>query len=281
MRWLALVLILVAAPAWAGPAEDAAVRATEVRDKHCADMAQDRTSGATGALVAVAPVLDEVSRAYDETRAPFLLYWRGVLFECTNQEARATTDLTEFVGSPENQSQLPQLVQDAHRRLRRLGTGAPAPPPKPTAARLTVALGGQYELLADDGPYHYGGLGLQGSLALVGPLRLLAFVRLSVGPSHEGVASPERSALVPWGVGLVARVGDDVALRVGGVATFSINVADDGGFWLLPGASAVIGGAFKLGPAPLELQPELQIGFLESYFHFRAGVSIAVRIGGS
>ncbi len=278
---LVLLSLLAPRPVRAGPAEDAALRATEIRDQHCADTAQDRASGVTGALAAVVPVLDEVSRVYDETAAAFLLYWRGVLFECMGREDRAIDDLQRFADGDENQAQLPQLVQDAERRLRRLGVGRSVGGDAPSfaAPRVTIAAGGNYELLADASPYHYGGGGLQGSVGLVGPLRLLAFVRLSVGPPHGGVDAPERSGLVPWGVGLAARIGDDAALRVGGVATFALDGDEVGGYGLLAGASALFGGAFQLGPIPLELQPEVRAGFLGARFHLTGGVSVAVRIG--
>ena len=277
VRWLTLTLLLLASPAWAGPAEDAALRATDVRDEHCADMAQDRTSGMTAALLAVAPVLDEVSRVYDETAASFLLYWRGVLLECSNQEARAIVDLEAFADDADNLAALPQLVQDARRRLRRLGSSeAPGPPPI-TAPRLIIALGGNYDLVADVDAYHYGGVGLQGSIALAGPLRLLTFVNFSVGPPHVGAPEPERAALVPWGLGAELRVGDEVGFRAGGLFSLVVDGDDQSGFALLPGFSGLVGGAFKLGPAPLELRPELEVGVL-LYFHLRVGVSLALRL---
>ena len=277
VRCLSLIVLLLAAPAWAGPAEDAALHATDVRDEHCADMAQDRTSGMTGALLAVAPVLDEVSRVYDETHASFLLYWRGVLLECSNQEARAVADLEAFAADADNQATLPQLVQDARRRLRRLSSGpAPTPPPL-KGPRLTVALGGHYDLVADGQANHYGGGGLQVSVGLVGPLRLVGFISLSVGPPHLGAPAPERAALLPWGVGAEARFGDASAFRIGGLASF-VPLGDDvGGYTVRPGVSALVGGSFQLGQAPLELRPELEIGYLLG-FHLRVGIAIALRV---
>lgn len=279
MHWLSLIVLLIATPAFAGPAEDAALRATEVRDEHCADMAQDRTSSMTGALVAVAPVLDEVSRVYDETGEPYLLYWRGVLLECSNQESRAVNDLQAFAADPVNRSQLPELVRDAERRLRRQGVTVSPSTDTPGAPRVVIALGGAYDLLANDvSPHHYGGVSLAGSFGLVGPLRLIGFGRFAVGAEEQGPDGPQRSALVPFGVGAQARLGDEVAFRIGGLATFLVNQVEDHEFAFTAGATALIGGAFKLGPAPLELRPELELGFLGPLFHASAGVSLAVRL---
>ena len=147
------------------------------------------------------------------------------------------------------------------------------------APRVVIALGGGYELLANESaPHHYGGVSLAGSFQLIGPLRVIGFGRFAVGTPHVGTAEAQRSALVPFGVGLQARIGDTTAFRVGGLATFLVNELEDVGPVFSAGATFLIGGAFQLGESPLELRPELEVGFLGPFLHFTGGIAIAVRI---
>ncbi len=99
-----------------------------------------------------------------------------------------------------------------------------------------------------------------------------------VGSPHVGTTEPQRSALVPFGIGLQGRFGGDVAFRIGGLATFAVNQVESLGPPFTAGATAVIGGAFRLGETPLELRPELEVGFLGPFFHFTGGVAVAARI---
>ena len=274
--------LLLASTAWAGPAEDAATRASEVREVHCAEMAADRTGSMTSALAAVAPVLDEVSRAYEEAKTPYLLYWRGVLLQCSGQLVRALEDLTAFADETDNQEILPDLVRDARRRARRLErTGVdPATAQRSFGPRATIAIGGAYVLVADPtSPFHYGAASLDGSIGIVGPLRVVAFGRLGWGPLRETADGPERSALVPFGAGLGIRLGDAVAFRAQVLLNVAPNdFAEHGGPALL-GVSAALGGAFQLGASPLELRPELTVGVLGASLHLSAGASVGLRIG--
>ncbi len=169
MRFLA-VLLLLASNAWAGPAEDAALKANQVRDVHCAEMAADRTSSMTSALVAVAPVLDEVSRVYEQTKAPYLLYWRGVLLQCSGQEARATEDLDTFVSDPGNQRYLPSLLIP-------VGAGV--------GVRLGDALGFRAQVRLDVAPNQVpelGGEALVGISGVVGGAFQLGEIPLEIRP---------------------------------------------------------------------------------------------------
>ncbi len=280
MRFLA-VLLLLASNAWAGPAEDAALQANQVRDLHCAEMAADRTSSMTSALVAVAPVLDEVSRVYEQTKAPYLLYWRGVLLQCSGQEARATEDLSTFVADPGNQRYLPDLVRDGERRLRHLDRGGAAPPEIEFGPRATVSVGGGYELLVDSAsPHHYGGLGLDGSIQIVGPLRAVVFGRFGWGTATEGADGIQRSLLIPVGAGIGLRLGDALGFRAQVRLDVAPNQVPELGGDALVGISGVVGGAFQLGSIPLEIRPEATFGVLGGFFHFSAGLSVGVRLGG-
>ena len=278
---LLLAMLLLASPAWAGPAEDAALKANQVRDQHCAEMAADRTSSMTSALVAVAPVLDEVSRVYEETKAPYLLYWRGTLLQCSGQESRAREDLRTFVVDAGNQRFLPDLVRDAERRLRHLEPGGPQPVGLDFGPRATVSLGGGYGLLADaSSPHHYGGLALDGSIQIIGPLRAVVFGRFGWGTARETVDGTERSALIPVGAGVGVRLGDAFGFRAQVRLDVAPNQVPELADEAMVGISGLVGGAFQLGAIPIELRPEATFGVLGTFFHLSVGVSVGVRIGG-
>lgn len=97
-----------------------ALEAAQVRDELCTDVAGDETTLAAQSLTRVGDVWARVSEAYEASQEPFLLYWRGVLGQCLNQDARAKADLEGFLAGSSGEATYTDLVRDARRRLRRL-----------------------------------------------------------------------------------------------------------------------------------------------------------------
>jgi hypothetical protein len=114
-------LILGLGPASAGSATDAAVAAQEVAEEHCAQAWTGKAVESAGALQQVARTLEVVGAAYEETEQPYLLYWRGVLFQCLGQYERAKDDLETFVESEKGSSTYVDQVQQAKLYLERAG----------------------------------------------------------------------------------------------------------------------------------------------------------------
>ena len=94
---VALLTLLLPAPASASPAEDAAVLAAGVKDQYCADIFHQRVTLKAGSLKEVAAAWETVSEAYDATDELYLLYWRGTLAQCLNGfDDTARQDLEAF-----------------------------------------------------------------------------------------------------------------------------------------------------------------------------------------
>ncbi len=102
-------------------AEQLALEAAEVRDRYCSDVAGGSTTLAAQTLTTVGGVWARVSAHLEQSRKVYLLYWRGVLGQCLNQDERAQEDLTTFVEAREGDPVWESLVKDARRRLRLLG----------------------------------------------------------------------------------------------------------------------------------------------------------------
>lgn len=122
---LALVLsALLAVPAAFAEdppdAEAVAVQAAEIAHRHCSDVASAASVGAAEALNEVSPVLVAVARAYETHGDPFLLFWKGVLNQCLDQEDRATEDFEGFLAGVGDDAAYSAQVRDARLRLRRL-----------------------------------------------------------------------------------------------------------------------------------------------------------------
>ena len=88
---------------------------------HCSDVAAGKGTTVATATREVATALADVSEALDATGATYLLYWRGLLFECIENEERAKEDLTAFTAAVAGDPvYLPQF-KDANKRLDRIG----------------------------------------------------------------------------------------------------------------------------------------------------------------
>lgn len=117
-----LLSLLITSPAWAGSAEDVAVRASEVQEQYCADLVDSNVTLRAGSLREVAEVWEAVSRAYDASPELYLLYWRGALAQCLGGfDDTARTDLQAFWRASVDDPGLAEQRRDAERRLRRLG----------------------------------------------------------------------------------------------------------------------------------------------------------------
>ena len=142
---LTLTLVAVASPAWAQDstsAEAVALAAEAAHTAHCSNVASLGVSEAAAANAEVSRAWEQVSVAYEENGASYLLYWRGVLGQCLGHEARAVTDLMAYVEAAEDDGVSVGLVRDARRRLRRMGATVEGPPPGRAAGAVSLAGGG-------------------------------------------------------------------------------------------------------------------------------------------
>jgi len=101
--------------------EQLAVEASNVQNEHCADAASNQETGGIRSISTVSDTWVRVSERYDQSGESYLLYWRGVLAQCMDQEDRALADLKEFISRSEGNSLWATLIKDAERRARQLG----------------------------------------------------------------------------------------------------------------------------------------------------------------
>ena len=124
--------------------ETLALEAAEVQNKHCADAYGRDTTRALQSIATVAEVWARVSEQYEKSGETFLLYWRGVLAQCMDQEERGLTDLKGFVAESGSSTLWVALVKDATRRIRQLerktGTSSGPRPLAPDEARAAVGV---------------------------------------------------------------------------------------------------------------------------------------------
>jgi len=116
-----VTLLLTASSARADPSLDLAMEADSVNQEHCADLYSSQVGQAASSTLVVAEVWGRLSEVYETSKAPYLLYWRGVLAQCLGRDDAAVEDLNAFVASQEGQTMFDDLVRKAKARLRRLG----------------------------------------------------------------------------------------------------------------------------------------------------------------
>ena len=97
--------------------EAIALEAAQVIDEHCAAAAGGSATAAAASVAIVSDVWRRVSEELETSRKVYLLYWRGVLGQCLDQEERALADLTEFVDARRGSDLWTSLVDDAKRRI--------------------------------------------------------------------------------------------------------------------------------------------------------------------
>jgi len=301
VRALALLLLLPSIalaqpipPLAVDPAEAAAQEAHRVNESLCARAASLETTDAASELGQVVQVWSDVSATWDKTGKTFLLYWRGVLGQCIGQDDRAYVDLLGFTRDQSNEALFSALMDDARRRLRVLrlqgvgsAVGRVLRPRRAGPPLLQVGVGGSYQLALDPpAPFHYGTIGIDVSVRIVGPLRVMAFARPSISGVNltvEGSLPLEerrsRSVIVPFGVGPHLRLGSPqkVSPSVAVLGHFAVN-SDVDGVRFLPGVALHAGIDLPFGQTPIALRPFVEIGNLARLFVLRGGATVVVSI---
>jgi hypothetical protein len=112
--------------------EALAQEAHEVLLTHCAEAGGADMTRAAESVAVVSDVWARVSAQVESSRKVYLLYWRGVLAQCLDQEERALQDLQSFVGARKGSDLWAGLISDADRRITQLerqvtGPGRVAP----------------------------------------------------------------------------------------------------------------------------------------------------------
>lgn len=166
---LFVVLGASAQPALAAkPAEAAAKRASDAHEAWCSDASAGRATRHAQALVELAPILAEVSRVFEESGEPYLLFWRGMLNRCLSQEEQAEDDLRAFVSFAGASELYANQVQRAVALLRRSAAPSTSSGSRPSPTVGGVILGSGLAA----GSAALGGLaGWQGGLASEGQAR--------------------------------------------------------------------------------------------------------------
>lgn len=150
MLRLVLAFSLLALPAFAGDSpvvvEDVdsvglAVDASEAHQQWCAQAGQGDVLLASQAIGPVSDVWGRVSEAWETGGELSLLYWRGMLGQCLSQEELARNDFARFIERAADEAGLRGQVQDARRRLKRLGGEVAAPAPGRAPALVGVGIG--------------------------------------------------------------------------------------------------------------------------------------------
>jgi hypothetical protein len=103
--------------AFAGDAGLAADRAAEALRDHCRP---GRGPASPARVALVGEIWGRTTAAYEASSARYLLYWRGMLADCVDQDARAGEDLALFLAAHKQTPALRDLVGRARLRLRRL-----------------------------------------------------------------------------------------------------------------------------------------------------------------
>lgn len=268
--------------------DEAALRAYNVREEHCADLASATdTSSKARRLEEVAPVYADLSEVYDATGEVFLLWWRGVLAQCVEWDQNAIEDFSAFVSDEQARIDYPDMHREARIRLRRMGV---SPRDLQRAAGVTteprfyIGLGGGVQVLADgEDAFGYAIIAPDLSVRLQGPLLIMGHLRLGLSQPARYVGSGEEvpgrlSVQTLFGVGPALRIGDG-PLRGHVAALFQIapNVGSDSFAHPVAAGAAVSGGVtIPLGDSPLELRPLVEVGFLNDFFSLRGGAQVVL-----
>ncbi len=127
MRWFQLLSasLIATSPALAAPGdevENLAVLANDVNQEYCAEIYTQDVRLAAQGYQKVAGAWEAVDVGYEESGSSILLYWRGVLAHCLDQDEIAERDLRNLVEWTEgvDDEEIAGLVADAETRLKRL-----------------------------------------------------------------------------------------------------------------------------------------------------------------
>ncbi len=123
--------------------EALAIEAHQILTDHCAEVEGTDTTLAAQSVTVVSEVWARISAQLEKSGKEYLLYWRGVLGQCLNQDERALQDLRDFVSQLEEQDSdlWASLVVDANTRVRRLEQAASQTGPRPQTV-VGLVLGG-------------------------------------------------------------------------------------------------------------------------------------------
>ena len=136
--WFLLTLIaalLAAPPALAQEQESSADPESEALAQeahavllaHCAEAVGEDITRAAESVALVSDVWARVSAQVESSRKVYLLYWRGVLAQCLDQEDKAMNDLQAFVKARKGSELWAGLITDAEKRIARLERQAVGP----------------------------------------------------------------------------------------------------------------------------------------------------------
>ncbi len=142
---------------------------------------------------------------------------------------------------------------------------------------FTAAVGGGWQMAGVD--YHYGALAIDADLRLVGPLRVMAHLRPSVGQRTEPDASGQTWApvLFAFGVGPVVRIEGVVRPRFAVALQLSVDRAPEAdAARLLAGVFGSAGVELPLGATPLAIRPSFEAGFLGRNLVLRGLVQLEI-----
>jgi hypothetical protein len=193
-------------------AEAIAAQAAELFDQHCSRTALSDTTVAAGAVADVSGIWRDVSDALDRTGMVYLLYWRGVLGQCMDQEERALDDLRAFVERAGGTSLWTQLVTDANKRVRRLERQMAGGPANPGLGAGIIGV------VLSSGAGAAGGLaGWQWSVALETGAQILA-------EPHDDIALANLANQGDQAAGLTAGLGIGAGvLGTGAIVSFVVS----------------------------------------------------------
>ena len=296
-----LGMLALARPAAAGSANDAALAAWQVNQDHCAAVGAGESVELTaGGMEFVLPVWQQVDQTYKDTKEAYLLYWRAVLALCVQQGNLAGQDLQDFLCAEGANPMFDDLTNDARTRLRRMGIEdrcaeknrrlrtarqrAEARAARQRAAQqrplVSIGLGGGYQLLRT---WSYGALAGDITVRLVGPLRLGAFVRPSIGArlragDGEYFEPARHAVLTTIAVGPVLQAKGAVEPFVGVAFQLSPNVIGSLGPPVLVGPVLMGGVELPLLPLPIAIRPTGEIGLAGPFLSVRGLVEVVARI---
>ena len=295
-----LVALLLPALALAGPANDAALAAWQVHQDHCAAAVGADVEMTAGSMELVLPVWQDVDRVYRETGEAYLLYWRAVLALCVQQGDLAGQDLQEFLCAEGANPMFTDLADDAETRLRRMKLPDPchdknerlrtaAKRAEARAARLraaqqrpivSIAAGGGVQLLRN---WPYGAIAGDVQVRVVGPLRLTAGVRPSIGqqlmqPDGNPFEPARHLVLTTITVGALVQAKGPVEPFVGALFQLAPNGAGALGPAVLAGPALLAGVEIPLLPAPIAVRVAAEVGLADRFFSLRGLAQVAVRI---
>jgi len=194
---------------------------------HCAEAGGADMTRAAESVAVVSDVWARVSAQVESSRKVYLLYWRGVLAQCLDQEERALQDLQSFVGARKGSDLWAGLISDAERRITRLERQVTGPRPVEPGWLVGGGLAGR-ELVRQVRPKRHlraGGLTVDGRLLF--PLGGRSKVRV-IGLNEDGhfpiYVADEHGFRNPLGS---HRPQDGLIVLVGDSWTEGVNV-DDG-----------------------------------------------------